>query len=156
MYLLEHKLAFVLRNCGNKSVIIWLQPVTKAPCGHLCPRWGVEENRKKQAETGGSGLIQFNRTANKGNCNNNDTDKENTQHKKADRRQQISPPCHTRASEFPPLSPPPAGTQHDDTWCRIPCSVWPGWVSPPGCVPPWILVKINPVLAEPRTLYVRD
>jgi len=64
----------------------------------------------------------------------------------------------------PPLSPPeprvsssraaPATrTQHDGTWYGIPGSVWPGWgwVSPPGCAPSWILVKINPVLAEPRT-----
>jgi len=33
----------------------------------------------------------------------------------------------------------------------MPCSVWPGWVSLPGYVPFWILVKINPVLAERRT-----
>jgi len=48
---------------------------------------------------------------------------------------------------------PPTRTQHDGTWYGIPSSVWPGWgwVSPPGCAPSWILVKINPVLAEPRT-----
>ena len=48
---------------------------------------------------------------------------------------------------------PPPGTPHDGTWYGIPSSVWPGWgwVSPPGCAPSWILVKINPVLAEPRT-----
>jgi len=33
----------------------------------------------------------------------------------------------------------------------MPCSVWPGGVSPPGCVPFWIPVKINPVVAKPRT-----
>jgi len=56
------------------------------------------------------------------------------------------------ASEFPPRRPP-TGTQHDGSWYGIPGSVWPGWgwVSPPGCAPSWILVKINPVLAEPRT-----
>jgi len=47
---------------------------------------------------------------------------------------------------------PPTGTHHDGTWYGIPCSVWPGWVSPPGCAPSWILVKINPLLAEPRAL----
>jgi len=48
---------------------------------------------------------------------------------------------------------PPTGTQHDGTWYGIPGSVWPGWgwVSPLSCVPSWILVKINPVLAKPRT-----
>jgi len=48
---------------------------------------------------------------------------------------------------------PPTGTQHDGTWYGIPgslCSGW-GWASPPGCAPSWFLVKINPVLAEPRT-----
>jgi len=36
---------------------------------------------------------------------------------------------------------------------NTPGSVWPGWgwVSPPGCAPSWILLKINPVLAKPRT-----
>jgi len=53
------------------------------------------------------------------------------------------------ASEFLPRRPPPTGTQHDGTWYGIPGSAWPGWgwVSPPGCAPSWILVKINPVLA---------
>jgi len=57
------------------------------------------------------------------------------------------------ASEFPPRRPPSTGTQHDGTWYGIPGSVWPGWgwVSPPGCAPSWILVKINPVLAKPGT-----
>jgi len=27
----------------------------------------------------------------------------------------------------------------------------PVWVSPFGCVPSWLLMKINPTLAEPRT-----
>jgi len=27
---------------------------------------------------------------------------------------------------------PPTGTLHDGTRYGIPCSVWPGWVSPPG------------------------
>jgi len=48
----------------------------------------------------------------------------------------------------------PTGTQRDGTWYGIPCSVWPGEVSPPGYVPSWILVKINPVLAKPRTLSI--
>jgi len=55
-------------------------------------------------------------------------------------------------SEFPPPSFPVTGTQHDGTWYGIPGSVWPGCVSPPGCAPSLIPVKINPVVAEPRTL----
>jgi len=46
--------------------------------------------RRKQAKTGGSGEGQFNRTTNKENSNNNDTDKENTQHKTAECRQPLS------------------------------------------------------------------
>jgi len=58
------------------------------------------------------------------------------------------------AREFLPMPPLPTGTQHDSTRYGIPGSVWPGWgwVSPPGCAPSWIPVKINPVLAEPGTL----
>ena len=55
--------------------------------------------------------------------------------------------------QLAPRSAPPPRTQHDGTWCQIPCFVWSGCVSPPGCVPSWLLVKINPVLAEPRTLH---
>ena len=58
-------------------------------------------------------------------------------------------PPESRVSSNPPA--PPIRTQHDGTWYGIPCTVWPGWVSLPGCVPSWMLVKINPVLAEPRT-----
>jgi len=46
---------------------------------------------------------------------------------------------------------PPTGTQHDGTWYGMPGSVWPGGVSLPDCAPSWSPVKINPVLAEPRT-----
>jgi len=48
----------------------------------------------------------------------------------------------------------PTVTQHDGTWYGIPGSVWPGWgwVSPPGCGPSWILVKINPVLKDEELL----
>jgi len=61
----------------------------------------------------------------------------------------LSPPEPRVSSRH---SPPPR-TPHDGTWYGIPGSVWPGWgwVNPPGCAPSWILVKINPVLAEPRT-----
>ena len=40
---------------GNKCVMVWLRPATKAPRGRPSPRCGAEENGKKQAETGGSG-----------------------------------------------------------------------------------------------------
>jgi len=58
-------------------------------------------------------------------------------------------PRSQAAREFPlPRSPP----LEPSTWYGIPCSVWPGGVSLPGCAPSWIPVKINPVLAEPRTI----
>jgi len=46
---------------------------------------------------------------------------------------------------------PSTGTQRDGTWYGIPGSFWPGGVSRPGCAPSCSPVKINPVLAEPRT-----
>jgi len=60
--------------------------------------------------------------------------------------------CSRAASEFPPPCSPPTGTQHDSKWYGILFSVWPGRVSPPGCVSSWLLVKSNPVRAEPRTV----
>jgi len=47
----------------------------------------------------------------------------------------------------------PTRTQHDCTRYGIPCSVWRAWVSPPGCVPSWLLVKINPVLPNPGQVF---
>ena len=43
-------------------------------------------------------------------------------------------PLRTPVLRLPSLCPasPPTRTQHDGTWYGIPCSVWPGWVSPPG------------------------
>ena len=38
-----------------KTVLVWVRPATKAPRSRPSPRWGAEENGKKQAETGGSG-----------------------------------------------------------------------------------------------------
>jgi len=63
-----------------------------------------------------------------------------------DRRRKL-PSCEW----VPAAQLPPTRTQHDGTWYGIPCSVWPGGVSLPDYVPSWIPVKINPVLAEPRT-----
>ena len=82
------------------------------------PRLGAEENGKKEAETGGLGWGQFNRTANKGNSNNNDTDKENTQNKTAERTELLSSPAAVRSravTAFPLLSSPtpePSMTAH--------------------------------------------
>jgi len=53
---------------GNYRPVFWfrLPPATKSPRGRPSPRRRAEENEKKQAETGGSGYGQFNRTANIG------------------------------------------------------------------------------------------
>jgi len=81
------------------------------------------------------------------------------QQNRARRTQSLSPRPNYRCALpsrkcVPAPQLPPTGTQHDGTWYGIPGSVWPGWgsVSPPSCAPSWILVKINPVLAKPRTL----
>ena len=51
---------------------------------------------------------------------------------------------------FPPLSSSPRlYTEHDIIWYQI--SPWLVGVSYPGCVPSQLLVKINSILAEPRT-----
>ena len=68
---------------------------------------------------------------------------------------QLSPPSALCAPELQPTSPkqaPPPRTHHDGTRYQIPCFVWPGWVSWPGCVPSWLLVKIKSVLPKPRML----
>jgi len=86
--------------------------------------------------------------------NNKGTDKENTQIKQQDGQSNSHclVPCTLPSCDDcpPPGQLPPAGTQHGGTWYRIPCSVWPGGVSPPGYVPSWLLVKIYPILAKPR------
>jgi len=95
-----------------KSLLFWfrMQPATKAPCGCPSPRQGAEENGKKQAETGGSGQGQFNRTANKGNRNNNDTDKGKTQNKTDRTTEPLSrtaaAACSRAERAFPPRRPP--------------------------------------------------
>jgi len=40
---------------STMCVMVWLWLATKEPRGRPSPRQGVEENGKKQAETGGSG-----------------------------------------------------------------------------------------------------
>ena len=92
----------------------------------------------------------FTEQQNKGrNSNNNNTDKENTQNNRMHRATLTT--TAPKPTAFPPPRSPLTRTQHEGTWYGIPCSVWPGWVSPPGWVLSWLLVKINPVLAEPRT-----
>jgi len=83
---------------------------------------------------------------------NNNTDKEKTQNKPHNPERRSCRHVLPSRESVPAAPLPPTGTQHDGTWYGIPCSVWPGGVSPPGCVPSWIPVKINPVLAKPRTM----
>jgi len=72
-------------------------PAIKVPRSHPSLHWGAEKNGKKKAETGGLGQGQFNRTANKGNRNNNDTEKGNTQNKTYHRE--------SRSHRLPPRAP---------------------------------------------------
>ena len=96
---------------------------------------------EQQTEGTGKTMIQIRRKH-----NTNPTTQRAALH---DRHRQL-PSCEWVPSALLPLT----GTQHDGTWYGIPGSVWPGWgwVSPPGRDPSWILVKINPVLAKPRTM----
>ena len=58
------------------------------------------------------------------------------------------PTCSRATINFPPWPAPPSETQH---MVLNTLSLWPVWVSWPGCVPSWLLVKVDPVLAKPRT-----
>ena len=106
--------------------------------------------------------MQFNRTANKGN-RSNDTEKGKTQNKPAEQSLQNRTALSDRtaaepfraASEFPPPSSPPLelsmmahGMEYPALFGQV-RSACPA-VPLPG-FPSWIPVKINPVLAEPRT-----
>jgi len=135
-------MCYGLAAAGNKSAM-------RPPL----PPLGFRGEWKETGRNWWVGIRQFNRSANKGNRNNNDTDKEKTQHKLQSPESRSPRLLPLRAPEMrvPATQLPPTRTQHDGTWYGIPCSVWPGGVSPPGCVPSWILVKINPLLAKPRT-----
>jgi len=132
-------------------VMVWLWPATKAPRGHpsrLRVRRRMERNRQKlmgqdkgsltEQQTKGTGTttIQIRRIHNT-----------NPRTEPLSLTAFVLPSCE----RVPPAQLPPTSTQHDGTWYGIPCSVWPGGVSLPGCAPSWIPVKINPVLAKPRT-----
>jgi len=102
------------------------------------------------------GIGQFNRTANKGKRNNNDTDKEKIYKTNPQNRPAFSDGTATEpsraVSEFPPPCPPhrnPAWWHM--VWNTLLCLARFG-LGQPGCAPSWSPVKINPVLAKPRTL----
>jgi len=133
-------------------VLVWLQPATKAPRGHPSPRRGAEENGKKQAEKlvgRDKGSLTEQQTEGTGRTTIQIRRKHNTNRTT---HRTVLPDQTAAVPSRAAREPPPTGTQHDCTWYGIPCSVWPGGFSPPGCAPSWSLVKINPVLAEPRTV----
>jgi len=129
------------------------QPRSTRSLSHPSPRWGGEENGKKKAKLVGR---------DKGNLTEQQTKwtvtttilikrihKTNSEMHRATLTTWY--PARPRVvTAFPPASSP-TSTQHGGTWCPTPCSVRTVWVSPPGCVPSWPLVKMNPGLAEPRT-----
>jgi len=57
-------------------------------------------------------------------------------------------PSRERVPAVPPPPPEPSMTAHG---MEYPALFGQVGVSPPGCAPSWSPVKINPVLAEPRT-----
>jgi len=116
-------------------------------------------------EKDGEGLLQghvvigqFNRTANKGNSNNNDTDMENPQHKQQNTESNSHYPLLPRAPEPQQTSCRPAPPNRNPAWRHM---VWNTLLclarlgQPPSYVLSWILVKFNPVLAKPRTVAQR-
>jgi len=133
------------------SVEVWPWLATKGPC---CPSppWGGEENGKKKAKLVGQ---------DKGSLTEQQIKKTVTTtilvrriHKTNSKMHTASPTTWCPACpERPELKPPPACQlpHRNPAWYQIPCSVWPVWLSPPSCVPSWLLVKVNPVLAKPRT-----
>jgi len=62
---------------------------------------------RKQAKTGGVGYGQFNRTANKGNKNNNDTEKGGYTTQTAQPRDQLPPLCAPEQRVSSPRPAPP-------------------------------------------------
>ena len=137
----------------STTVVVWLWPATKGHAIALSPLpplgWGGEWKEKKAKI-----LWVRIRAANAVNSNNNYTDKENIQIKQ--RNAQSNSHCLMLCMLLsrdclPATQLPPPWTRHGGTCYRIPCSVWQVWVSLAGCVPSWLLVKIKPLLVEPRT-----
>ena len=138
------------------GVIVWLWLATKAPRGRSAaprPAGGqrrMERSRQKlvgrdkgsltEQQTKGTvtAMIPIRR-------------KHKTKQQTAESNSHCPPPpCAPELWLLPAALLPPTRTQHGGTWYGIPCSVWPGgsaWL----CL---LLVKINPVMAEPRTVCV--
>ena len=135
--------------------MVWLQPATQVPRGHPSPagvRRRMERNKQKLAGRDKGSLTE---QQTKGTVTT--TIQIRGIHKTKQTAQQSCspwlPPLRTPEPRVSSRHPaPPTGTQHEGTWCGIPCSVWPGGVNPPGCASSWSPVKIDPVLAKPRTL----
>ena len=128
-------------------VIVWLWPATKGPrgCSAAPPPAGVqrriERNRQKLVgrvkgsltEQQTKGTITTTIQTRRIHKTKQQNAESNSHCPQAARRSQATTPSCTQL--------PPARAQHDGTWCGIPCSVWSVWVSPPGCVPSWLLRK---------------
>ena len=144
----------------KQIVAVWLWPAAKGHAVTLWPLlplgWGGEWKEKGKNILVGQdkGSLTEQQTKAKTNSNNNNnTYKENTQNKQRNAQSNSHCPVpHVLLSRgsHPPAQLPPH-PEPSMTRYQIPCSVWPGWVSLPGCVPSCFLVKINPVLAKPRT-----
>ena len=132
-----------------------LLPATKAPRGCTSPRRGAEENGKK------TGRKPVGRD--KGSLTEQQTEGTGTTTIQIRRKHDKNRPALSdrtgaarswAASEFPPCRAPLP--HRNPAWSHM---VWntglclARWCQPPppGCAPSWSPVKINPVLAEPRT-----
>jgi len=144
---------------GDYNVVVWPWPAKNVPQGRSIapPRAGVgrrmERNRQKRVGQDKGSLTE---QQTKGTGTTVILIKRIYKTNSKMHRATLTTQCLVHSQVATPFSPPTqltprTGTQHGSTWYRIPCSVWPVWVSPQGCVPSWLLVKINPALAKPRT-----
>jgi len=109
----------------------------------------VGENRKKKAKLPGQGKDSFTEQQRK------ITVTTITLTRTREFTEQRSPPDAQRAPKLQFTSPQPAPPSVLSNTMRAHGSeypfVGPIWVSRPSCVPSWLLVKVNPIPAKPRT-----
>ena len=136
---------YSLAVAGNKRAT-WLlcQP---SPC------WRGEENGKKKAKTGWSDNGSLTEQQTKGTATT--TIQISRTHKTNSRMHRVALTAHCCALPscdcLPAAQLPPTRNQHDGTWYGIPCSGQVGSART-AVFPPGFWWKINPVLAEPRTV----
>jgi len=119
------------------------------------PPLGCGEESEKKRQNSWVGIRAVQQNAKKANSNNNNADKTNIQKQGNMQSNFLSLPDAPHAPQLRFTSLQPAAPARNPAWRHMVSNtlfVWPAWVSSPGWVTSWLLVKTNPVLAEPRTL----